>query len=112
MTGTTGFIAVSGEDAGTVGPKLLEQVVRMIPEAMDFSKANPKKFDFAKRYAAYHDFTICLPKWSPGGKDAVAPGCAFDKLGIRLLDWIEANGYQLVTASGDLCNTTSIFRKV
>ena len=110
----TGYFAVSGEDAGTLGPKILEQVVREFPGAIDFSKANPKKFGSncrAKDEAPRHDFVISLPQ---RGKSEKGPtGFAFDKFGVRLLDWVEANGYQLVTtACDDACGSRSIFRKV
>ena len=109
----TGYFAVSGEDAGTFGPKLLEQVDRIFPGAIDFSKVNPKKFGsncLAKGEALRHDFVISLPVRKKYDKSPA--GAALDKLGIRLLDWVEANGYQLVTTSGETYGSKSVFRKV
>ena len=112
-----GFVAISGEDARMIGPKLLEHLVRIWPEAVEFSEAaHAKNFKRAAKRTLKADFLICLPKNS-SDKPSGSPS---DKVGIRLLDLLEVNGYQFVnfnavgptadSAGQTLCQ--SVFRKI
>lgn len=107
-----GFVAISGVDAGTIGPAVFQHIVNIWPAAVQVDADNVKKLKSLKCWLIRSDFFILLPKDKSKDANLKSPGAPYDNVGVRLLDLLEAKGYHCISTESDNQTFRTVFRKV